>query len=435
MPAKKKTAKIQKKQNRIEPALPGGFLEYGPADAILRSEMLKKVRTVFERFGFDPMETPAVERREVLVGGDAESEKIIFAVAGSREKKSDAALRFDLTVPLARFIAAASDIPKPFKRYQIGNVWRGESPQAGRYREFMQADIDIVGVKSLEADAEIITVIYATLRSLGFSAFTIKYNFRSDAASLLDRFGVAEARRAATLIAVDKKDKLDEKKFAAEVKRASGLSAEKLTAYLGALSSAQPGADGKRLEALAAEQGVAPQALVYNASMVRGLGYYTGAIFEAVPADAPGIGSVFSGGRYDNLTLRFSPQAIPAVGASLGFDRLFAALARRGAPRKQTATDILILNLLGSAGAYSRMRSELMRAGFNTAVYLGDDRAFQAQLAYAVKKEIPYVVICGEKEKAKGVALVKNLATREQTEVGLAGLAQYFKDLRSRNKK
>src|SRR3989338_20959 len=168
----------EKKEKRVKPELPGGFRDYGPEDAIERSNMIQTIRKTFEDFGFDPIETPAVERTEVLTGGEGESEKIIFNVKGSREKKSDSSLRFDLTVPLARFISANPEIPKPFKRYQIGSVWRGESPQAGRYREFMQADVDIVGASSVEADAEIVAVFYNALKNLCVSDFRIKMNSR-----------------------------------------------------------------------------------------------------------------------------------------------------------------------------------------------------------------------------------------------------------------
>src|SRR3989344_2683978 len=163
MPKKKQGVK----KDRISPNLPGGFRDTPPADALIKNRLLEKVRKTFEDFGFDPLETPAIERTEVLIGSEQESKKLIFNVKGSQEKKSDTSLRFDLTVPLARFLSANPEYPKPFKRYQIGNVWRGESPQAGRYREFTQADIDIVGTSSMEADTEIIALMYQTFINLG----------------------------------------------------------------------------------------------------------------------------------------------------------------------------------------------------------------------------------------------------------------------------
>ena len=169
--------------------LPGGFRDYGPVEAIARAQMLGVVRKTFETFGFDPMETASIQRKEVLFGGERESEKIVFETKGSREKKSDLALRFDLTVPFARFMAVNPEIPKPFKRYQIGAVWRGESPQAGRYREFMQADVDIVGSSSVDADAEVIAAIYWTLKNLGIDDFVIKINSRKVFNALLEEPG------------------------------------------------------------------------------------------------------------------------------------------------------------------------------------------------------------------------------------------------------
>lgn len=407
------------KETRIKPDLPGGFRDAAPEDAIAKEEIIQTVKTVFERFGFDPMQTSSVERTEVLTGGETTSSKIIFNVRGSEEETSDTSLRFDLTVPLARFLAANTDIPKPFKRYQIGKVWRGERQQAGRYREFIQADIDIIGVKSLDADAEVVQVMAETMAALGIQNYVIKVNFRDGALALLDRFGVAKENQMATLIAVDKKEKLEPKEWELEIEKASGLGEQTkdyITQILG-----QPADDSpfrylsQRLEQL----GVDMSKIEYDASLMRGLGYYTGTVFETVLTDLPKFGSVFSGGRFDGLTARFSTQALPAVGASIGVDRLFAALEELGTvQKKQTLTQALILNLDQQfAETYAKWARLLRAAGVNTAVYLGDEKAFQTQLAYAVKKEIPLVLIFGEKEKTDGTIQVKDLRSGEQATV------------------
>lgn len=416
-----------KRVKQVKPELPGGFRDALPEDAIAKEQLIEKAKTVFERFGFDPMQTSALERTDVLVGGEAGSDKIIFravpAVRGEVKdlKRDETSLRFDLTVPLARVLAAHTEIPKPFKRYQIAKVWRGERQQAGRYREFIQADIDIVGVKSLDADAEILQVMYETMKALGIENFKIRINNKEEVARLLDEVGIPAGKKNATLIAIDKKDKLSPREWEREVAKASGLSGEKLNQYLWRLSGENmlETTSVRELREKVEVLGVPRKYLIYDASLVRGLGYYTGSIFETALTDLPDFGSVFSGGRFDGLTRRFSTQAFPAVGASLGVDRLYDALEKTGKlERKQTLTRVLILNLGNEFQKdYTAIAARLRGAGVNTALYLGDDRAFQNQLAYAVKKEIPYVVIYGSREKEKNVVTVKNLATREQKEV------------------
>ena len=412
--------------------MPSGFRDYGPRDAIARQKMIEKIRTTFERFGFDPMETPAVERTEVLTGGEATAGKIIFGVRGSEEKEEDPdgraskSLRFDLTVPLARFLAANPDIPKPFKRYQIGNVWRGERAKAGRYREFMQADIDIVGAKSSEADAEIIAVMYEALSALGAGDMEIRLNSRETAFQMLDTRDVPRERQLKTLIEVDKREKLPKEKWWGLISDTSGMDRDTTATYITELEGECPALVEKLREAIV-RCGVPESTLRYDGTTVRGLAYYTGMIFEITLRDAPEVGSVVAGGRYDGLSARFSPLDLPAVGASIGVDRLFAALEKLGKiQKKETNAQVLILNLIEGEGEYVKIAQELRSAGIATVVYLGDDRAFQAQLAYAVKKEIPYVVIYGEEEERKGVVQIKNLATREQTEVAREKIVEYF---------
>lgn len=435
MPKQKLQKNYKLKTKQIKPELPGGFRDYGPREAIARTRMIATIRRVFESFGFDPMETPAVERTEVLTGGERNSKKIIFNVRGSKDlsiqagKKSDTSLRFDLTVPLARFLAANPGIPKPFKRYQIGNVWRGERQQAGRYREFLQMDFDIIGTTSLDADAEIIRVMYEVMQALDIENFFIKMNNKAEAMELLNSIGVSGERAIKTLVAIDKKDKLDSRAWEKEVKNASGLGASTLKEYLWKISGENmlETTQTRTLRAKAEQLGVPQKYLIYDASLVRGLGYYTGSIFEAVLTDFPSIGTVMGGGRFDGLTKKFSPESLPAVGVSIGIDRLFAALEKlRGFPQKETVVDILVMNLLNDASAYQEFEDMLRSAGMNVALYIGDDKAFQAQLAYAVKKGIPYVLIYGDREKEKGTVTIKNLKTREQKEMPKEKISRYF---------
>lgn len=431
--------------------LPGGFRDYGPSDAIARQKILERVRKTFEDFGFDPMETPAVERTEVLTGGEKESQKIIFNIKGSREKTFDSAdnsLRFDLTVPLARFLATNPEIPKPFKRYQIGNVWRGESPQAGRYREFMQADIDIVGATTTEADSEIIAIIYQVFKNLGTNRFIINIANREILNGLPELAGFSEAKLFPVLRAIDKIDKIGMEEVEKELEKIVGKKSQtKIRQFLSISGDRRTKIKTAReifKGITVSENGINELAEIadnldmlgvdqinwqFNFYTVRGLGYYTGPVFETYLNDLPEIGGIFQGGRYDNLVMSFTGQKIPAVGASLGVDRLFAALEKLNLLKKRpTTTRALILNLSPQLKKdYLEFAKILREANINTSLYLGDDRAFRAQLAYAAKKEIPYLVIYGEEEKKKGVVTIRNMVSREQKEISKKELAEYLK--------
>lgn len=424
------------KKKLVKAELPGGFRDYGPEDAIWKTDAIAKIRMIFERFGFDPIETPAVERTEVLTGGEEDSSKIIFNVKGSREENfesADMSLRFDLTVPLARFLAANTDIPKPFKRYQIGEVFRGESPQAGRYREFTQVDADIVGTGAREAEAELFLMLKNIFSLLGVEDYRIKINNRKILNALPEFAGFPQEKLWAALRIIDKKDKIGIDGVSAELeKEFDKKTADGIMVFLNRDIREIGENGGKELGELMqmlADLGV--KNTEADLFLVRGLSYYTGVVFEAVLGEAPEAGSIAGGGRYDNLLADFTGQAVPAVGVSIGIDRLRAGLEKLGKiQKKATNTRVLILTLEQSlTKEYFAIARDLREAGINTALYLDEDRAFQAQLAYAVKKEIPYAVIMGEKEKAKGVVAVKNLITREQKEIAAGDIVEYFKPL------
>jgi histidyl-tRNA synthetase len=443
----RKIKKLKEKNKKTKPELPGGFRDYLPEDQITREKIISKIKKTFEDFGFDPMETPAVERTETLAGKEKETSKIIFNVKSSEEKKSDASLRFDLTSPLARVVAANPDIPKPFKRYQIGASWRGERPQEGRYREFLQADIDIVGASSTMADSEIVLVIYKTFKNLGINKLLIKINNRKVLNALPKYAGFPESKLAETLRIIDKTDKIGlaavEKELAKLLKKSakrvlefitiSGDAKTKLQKAMELVGKIPPADEGiKELVEITRNlnaSGVEKENWEINFSTVRGLGYYTGPVFETILTAIPEIGSVFSGGRYDNLMERFTANSLPAVGASLGFDRLFAALKKLGMIKpKLTLTKVLIFDISPDLrNDYLRLADTLRSEGVNTAIYLGEDKAFQAQLAYAVKKEIPFILIYGAEENKRRVVQIKNLATKEQKEIREDNLVNYFK--------
>lgn len=449
------------KTKRIKPDLPGGFRDYAPADAIAKQGMIDVIRKTFETFGFDPLETSSVQKTEVLTGGEEDSDKIIYRVRPAQrgeivgeENKDENSLRFDLTVPLARFVADNPEIPKPFKRYQIGTVWRGERQQAGRYREFMQADVDIVGAASLDADAEIAAVMYTCFRNLGIEKFVIKYNNRKVLNALPAYAGFPEDKLWDALRIIDKRGKIGDTQVQKELAREFD---EKVAGKIGDFLKQEAGQGEGAAEYAAILDMLPADAKPYckaDFSLVRGLSYYTGSVFEVLLTDAPEMGSVCGGGRYDNLVAQFTGQKIPAVGVSIGVDRLFAAMEKSGSiEKKETLSDVLIFQLdpvrsqsrrrVGTAvppkaertsngvdeslkSEYLAMASELRVQGIRTALYLGDDRSFQAQLAYAVKKDIPYAVIYGADEKEKGIVAIKNLRTREQKEMPKEQVIKYL---------
>lgn len=452
MPQIKKKAGIK----RIKPELPGGFRDFSPDEAIIKQRLIEKVRKTFEDFGFDPLETPSVEWTETLFGEEGTSDQLIFrlnpAKRGGAEikdiKKDQLSLRFDLTVPLARFLAANPEIPKPFRRYQIGRVWRGERQQAGRYREFTQADIDIVGSSSPEADAEVVSVVYQLFKGLGLNRFLIKTNNRKILNCLPSFAGFPGKKLTEVLRMIDKKDKIGEAVFKKDLARLiKKKAADRVFAFLKIAGDTM----AKLLRAredfkgyAEAEEGIkelAEMARLFEAmkmdkenwqidfSVARGLGYYTGPVFETVLLSAPEFGSVASGGRYDNLLMPFTGEKLPAVGISIGIDRLLAALDKLGfLKKKPTKVKVLILNLVSDLRTeYFALAKSLRGASLNTEIYLGDDRAFQAQLAYAVKKEVPYVLIYGDSERKKGVVMIKDMARREQKEIPKGSVLQYFK--------
>src|SRR3989338_2804222 len=342
----------------IKPDLLGGFRDMLPGEAIMFQDMVATIRRVYESFGFVPLETPGMERWDVLTGNAKKVEKSIFTARIARgiedERVSDETweqnytLRFDLTVPLARIVAAYPDLPKPFKRYQIGRVWRGEKPQAGRFREFYQFDFDTIGSNSILADVEVIHVMYATMVALGIQNFVIRFNTRKLLNGLAELVNCRE-RASEMLRVIDKLDKIGIEGVLAELQRqpdneydesALALSAEQATAVqsfleirgdstqdviaqlkeLFAGKSATGGAGIAEIESIIATLrvlGVPEANWRFDLSVARGLDYYTGPVFETVLTDLPKLGSVFSGGRFDGLTNRFMPDSnIPGVGAS-----------------------------------------------------------------------------------------------------------------------
>jgi len=443
----------------VEPKLPGGFRDYLPEQMISRQRILETVKRVYEKFGFVPLETPGVEFESTLTGNNPEFDMRIFQTSVGIGGKSNPtpvryspensmALRFDLTVPLARVFAANPELKRPFKRYQIGQVWRGEKPQAGRFREFIQFDADIVGSSSMLADAEIVNLIYEVLSTLEVGGFMIKINNRKLLNGLPALANFPQESIQGVLRTLDKMDKIGFSEVKKELMESSSLTEESIESIKrfqdiqGSAASMLQAAAQLFKDVAIAESGISELQEIASAlkslgvpeknwcfdfSVARGLDYYTGPVFEAKLTELPNFGSVFGGGRYDGLISRFDKNAkVPATGASVGVDRLFAALEKLGKiiPTK-TLTKVMVMILDPSLkDKYLQIATSLRRNGVNTELYLGEEMSFKAQFAYAVSSEIPLLVILGRKEVASGGIKLRNLSTRSERMVTFESLVE-----------
>ncbi len=441
----------------VTPRTLSGFRDYLPSLMLAREEVLRRARDVYRSYGFTPIDTPACESLDVLLGkGGDESDKLVYRVKSARgEGDAEMGLRFDLTVPFARFSAQyINELGTPFKRYAMGPVWRGERPGKGRYREFWQCDFDTIGTTSNAADIETALVINDLFTAIGFDKFEIRVNNRMVLNGLLDSFGLRD-KSVVVLRAIDKLDKIGRDAVLAEMTSQDVplMSAESvlsftqlrgpdaldsLEAALGSvktvvgLQRGGPNVDGgpklieagiaqlRELLAVAKAAGVPDGRIKIDLSIARGLDYYTGTIYETFLTDLPGIGSVCSGGRYDNLASKYTKQVLPGVGASLGLDRLIAAMEELKHPLltgQSTPAQVLVVNFDATRlGDYQRIARALRAAGVNVEVY-PDAKKVGAQLGYAEKRGFKLAVIAGPAEFEQGVWKVKNLAKREEAAV------------------
>jgi histidyl-tRNA synthetase len=443
---------------KVKPALLRGFdQEYLPQEQLQFNRLIDVIRRNFELYGFLPIETPSAERREVLTSKGG-VEKEIYALTRLAEAEDDeaatkGALRFDLTVPLARYVAMRErELAFPFRRYQIQRVWRGETPQArkGRFREFYQCDIDIINRDRLSylAEAEIPSVIYSVFREMAIGEFRIRINNRKVLKGLLQEFGVPEDRSAGVLRILDKLDKEDGATIRADLGR-EGMSSAAVTRVYQLLSTkrntdetlvalaeikndmaAQGREELQRVVTAIRQFGVPDSAFAVDVSIVRGLDYYTGTIYETTLAGSPELGSICSGGRYDDLASYFTDTRLPGVGISIGLTRLFAKLKEAGLlqPLARTPAEALVTTLdpryLDRYLAFAR---ELREAGINTEVYL-EQAKLGNQLTYADRKGFRVAIIAGENEFAKHVVQIKNLSTKTARDVPMNDIVLAIKE-------
>ena len=420
----------------IKPSVPRGMRDILPEQMIRRQYVIDVIRDVFEEFGFEPLQTPALELSEVLTGKyGPDAEKLIYQ-AGHAGGREDLSLRYDLSVPLCRVVAMHPQLPKPFKRYQIDPVWRAERPQKGRYRQFFQCDADTVGTESMLADAENVTLIYQVLTRLGFEQFEININDRKLITGIGQFAGVPDAQLGGLYRSIDKLDKIGlagvRDELAANqipepviekllpLLQIEGDTATVLNALSEQLGDSEVAREGiaelEELNGYLTTLGVPDEFYRINVSMVRGLEYYTGPIYETV-VEEPKIGSITGGGRYDELIGSFSKQGYPATGTSFGIERIIDVMEEFDmfpATVGKTVTQVLVTVFDAELAQESLKLATLLRQdGIRTEVYCRSAR-LSTQIKYADTKGIPYAVILGSDEVEAGTVAIRDLASREQ---------------------
>lgn len=389
-----------------------GFRDFLPAQKRVRDLVLGKIKSSFELYGFEPLETPTLEYSELLLGkyGD-EADKLVYSFTDRGDRQ--VALRYDQTVPTARVLSQyQNELGKGFRRYQIQPVFRADKPQKGRYRELIQCDADIFGVRSAISDAEILSVYYQIYQDLGLTDIVIELNDRETLISTLTPFATSTVPVTSIIQSIDKLDKQSESEIASELV-SKGLSQPTSTSVLSAIKSATPSPALTSIIECAVQLGISRDSLKFNPCLARGLDYYTGMIFEGkIPGET---GSVGGGGRYDNLIASLGGPSIPAVGFGLGFDRTVEVLVARGLIQTQPQTQVLVTSFSEDLqGETLKVAKSLRDAGINTELYADPSDKLDKQFKYADKKGTPYAIVIGEDEASKNLVTLKNLATREQ---------------------
>ena len=436
---------------RITPRTLSGFMELLPEKQAKLEKMMAVLRETYSRYGFAPLDTPAIEDAKILLAkGGGETEKQIYRF---QKGDSDLALRFDLTVPLAKYVALHyNDLAFPFRRYQISKVYRGERAQRGRFREFYQADIDIIGDGKLDVlnEAEIPAIIYQVFRGFGLSRFQIRVNNRKILNGFYALMGLTE-KSGDIMRTVDKLDKIGAEKVqnilitdcgltedqAAEILKfiaISGTNAQVLSALEGYTGRNEIFDQGllelRQVTDNLAAFAVPEENFAVDLTIARGLDYYTGTVYETTLLDHPEIGSVCSGGRYDNLAGYYTDKELPGVGISIGLTRLFYVLDEQGLLNPQLPSapaDALVLPMTEDPAPAIALAQTLRGAGVRVQLY-AEKKKFKQKMSYADKIKVPYAVLLGEDEINEGVCSVKNMVTGEQVKLAPEAAAQHILD-------
>ena len=450
------------KKKKVRPEVLKGFRDYPPSEQMAREEMLGRIREVFDLMGFLPLQTASLESAATLLGPhyNEDSLKELFGFTGPDEV--DMALRYEFTLSLARYVAADPNLALPFRRYQYGNVWRVDKPGPGRYREFMQCDIDIVGTKNLLADAEIIAAMVTTFDHLGIKNFKVRYSNRKILNGLIEYAGITSDQAQGVMRVIDKLEKQGRAAVVAELgagrvdesgDKIKGLNVEpaqiaQLEKFLdmalnkdkeplllaeellGGIDTSREGINelrtiGSYLSAMNIER----SKVEVDLTIVRGLGYYTGPVFETSLLDLPEFGSVFSGGRYDNLVDRFLGRSIPAVGSSIGVDRLLAALIELKALKLKEAASRVLVTVMDAERLtdYLELLRRLRDEGIPSEIFSGDTKNLTKQIKYADRAGIPFAVIAGSNEFENGTVTVKNLAAGREKAISTTDRQEWLK--------
>ena len=437
--------------SKVEPRTLSGFMELLPAPQVKMEKMMEILRRSYSLYGFTPLDTPIIESAEVLLAkGGGETEKQIYRFM---KGDSDLALRFDLTVPLAKYVAQNyGNLTFPFRRYQIGKVYRGERAQRGRFREFYQADIDIIGDGKLDIinEAEIPAIIYRSFSELGLKKFKIKVNNRKVLNGFFSLAGMSE-KATDIMRTIDKMDKIGANKVrqslmddlnmyshkADDIMDFMAISGtteqvvEGLERYRGMDETFDQGLEElKTVVKYLADFGVPEENFAIDLSIARGLDYYTGTVYETEMTEHPEIGSICSGGRYDNLAEYYTDKQLPGVGISIGLTRLFYVLSEQGLLSDEIISapaDALVIPMSEDLGYAISAATVLRNAGVRTQLYC-EQKKFKAKMSYADKLSIPYVVLIGEDEINAGVIAVKNMQSGEQVKLTPADAAEFIKE-------
>jgi len=446
--------------SNVEPRLSRGLRDLMPAEVLARQWMIGRIREVYELYGFVPLSTPAIEYLDVLQGSaGAETQQSIFRVTNPEGEWLG--LRFDLTVPLARVVAQYPDLPRPFRRYQVAPVWRADKPGRGRFREFTQFDLDSVGVVSEVADTEIVAGMCDTLSALEVGRYKVRYSSRGILNALLAFAGVEPERGADVFRVLDKLDKIGPEKVRLElttgyqdesgdtipglglagdqvdrIERFLEIRADDRKEVVQRLRDLFGGVAGAEEEIRVVERisehlyalGYEDDRVDLDLSIARGLAYYTGPVFEAILLDAPEFGSIFGGGRYDDLVLRFLGEKVPATGASIGVDRLLAALVHLGRVGARKATARVLVAMIDPELRQDclELTYELRRAGIATELYLGGERGVGKQLKYADQWQVPITLLYGGNEKERGVVTLKDMGAGRAKAEQIAGREEWI---------
>lgn len=433
---------------KIEPRTLPGFMELLPTEQIKFNSLVDKIRKSYERFGFLPLDTPVIEMADVLLAkAGGETEKQIYRF---NKGENDLALRFDLTVPLAKYVCEYNnDISFPFKRYQIGKVYRGERPQKGRYREFYQCDIDIIGdgTLSIVNDAEIPSVIYTTIKEFGFNNFTIRINNRKILNGLFAELKLEE-QSVEIMRIIDKLEKIG-KDNVVKCLQDLNIEIEKINKIISFIEI--DGTTDEKLEKLknlnfANELfleglnelsevvkyvrlfGVPDTNFKVDLTIARGLDYYTGTVYETFLNDYRELGSICSGGRYDNLAEFYTDKKMPGVGVSIGLTRLFSKLSELNIlkEKEESISKVLVVSMTNDISRALEVATRIREEGINTDVYL-EDKKIKSKFKYADKLNIPYVAIIGEEEEKNGTVSLKNMESGNQEEISIDKMLEILK--------